>query len=129
MPIKITLPFEDFFTFVDFRSFSEEHNYLNWKDFNQKENLEMIEEGITVLDLLKKVFQKKFRINTEISIPNTLIFKKIVKSRINDKWFALQIFFPTNNESRTMVKLMGSNKIKRKTQESVKEWIFSILKK
>ena len=101
---------------------------MNWKDFYQKENLEIIEEGMTVLDLLKKVFQKKFRINTEISIPNTLIFKKIVKSRINDKWFALQIFFHKNNESRTLIKLMGSNKIKRDSQESVKEWIFSILK-
>lgn len=128
MTIKIVFPFEIFFTFLDFRSFSEEHNFLIWEDFNRKENLKIIEEDVTHFEILKEVFSKRFKINTEFSIPTTIIFKKQIKRKINDKWFALKMFFPTNKESSVLVKLLGSTNVKEKTRESVKEWIFSILR-
>ena len=64
MTIKIAFPFEIFFTFLDFRSFSEEHNFLIWDDFNRIENLKIIEEGVTNFEILKEVFSKRFQINT-----------------------------------------------------------------
>ena len=128
MTIKIAFPFEIFFTFLDFRSFSEEHNFLIWDDFNRIENLKIIEEGVTNFEILKEVFSKRFQINTESSIPTTIIFKKQIKRKINDKWFAIKMFFSKNKESSVLVKFIGSTNIKEKTRESVKEWIFSILR-
>ena len=128
MTIKIAFPFEIFFTFLDFRSFSEEHNFLIWDDFNRKENLKIIEEDVTNFEILKDVFSKRFKINTEFSIPTTIIFKKQIKRKINDKWFAIKMFFSKNKESSVLVKFIGSTNIKEKTRESVKEWIFSILR-